>query len=115
MKDGKAAGYDRVSSDMLRGGGVRVTNLLHRFLINAEKAVGYLINGAKPSLYPTIKKRLEVNLHKLSFRNLFSSAPSLLHQISLSFVRYRISTQETGNVLLNALESRVSLGSGHYL
>ncbi|GBP96759.1 hypothetical protein EVAR_68206_1 [Eumeta japonica] len=55
-KAGEAAGYDRVSSEMLRSGKewqVCSTSSL----ISSGKATGYLMVDAKPLLYPSIKAK----------------------------------------------------------
>ncbi|GBP45687.1 hypothetical protein EVAR_35956_1 [Eumeta japonica] len=65
MKVEKAAGCGKVSSDILKGGGGIVANLLYQLFINAGKPGGYLMAGVKPLLYFSIKEKPTARLHKL--------------------------------------------------
>ncbi|GBP65157.1 hypothetical protein EVAR_48634_1 [Eumeta japonica] len=55
MKVGNAAGYDRVSSEMLRSGGGYKGKPAVSALTNKGKAIGCLMTGVKQTLYPSIK------------------------------------------------------------
>ncbi|GBP66051.1 hypothetical protein EVAR_37699_1 [Eumeta japonica] len=62
MKVGKATGYDRVLSGMLWDDGVQWQA---SFLMNAAKAVGYLMTGVRQTLYRSIKERLITGISKV--------------------------------------------------
>ncbi|GBP84084.1 hypothetical protein EVAR_68786_1 [Eumeta japonica] len=55
MKVGKVAGYDRISSDMLRVSGDIAISLLYQLYNKYWKFNVYLMTRAKPSLSPSIK------------------------------------------------------------
>ncbi|GBP32808.1 hypothetical protein EVAR_19659_1 [Eumeta japonica] len=71
----KVAGYDRVSLEMLRGGGGVVTSLLYQLFKKCWKSHRYLMTDVKQSLYPTIKGKAHGRFAQITA--LKASSPSL--------------------------------------
>ncbi|GBP42363.1 hypothetical protein EVAR_29622_1 [Eumeta japonica] len=89
LKIARAAEYDRISSEMLRVVEIYWRTCCTSCLINAGKAVGNLMTGAKPLLYPFTKEKARCRFAQITY----SSSASLRNYMKIVIERVANETE----------------------